>query len=188
MAIKGSWLRGSAAAAAVGGLLVAGHLALGPRPAARTRLVTAPSATPSASPSSAADVLPDPAGSVGTALGAYALAHRAHVGVAVLDRVTGVSVTYNSGVRFATASVVKVDILATVLWRAQRAGREPTAGQRREQRNIEAHGHVINLGRRRIEVGRFFLLARAVRVLEEARSLDAIALDFIAYFFPSQNK
>ena len=133
MAIKGYRLRATAAAAVVGGLLAAGHFTLDRRPALQTRPLTVPSASPS--PSVAADVLPDPAASVGAAvaatLAAYVGAHRAHAGIAVVDRVTGVSVTYNGGVRFATASVVKVDILATLLWQAQRAGREPTTVQRR---------------------------------------------------------
>jgi len=96
-------------------------------------MVTPTGASPR--PSVAADVRPAPAGSVtaalAAALAADATARRAHAGIAVLDRVSGVSVGYNDGVRFATASVVKVDILATLLWRDERAGREPTAAQRR---------------------------------------------------------
>lgn len=45
------------------------------------------------------------------------------IGVAVLDRRTGHTYTYNGTKQFRTASIVKVDILATLLLQANRAGR-----------------------------------------------------------------
>jgi beta-lactamase class A len=77
-----------------------------------------------------ADVEPDPTDRVRASLAGYLSSRGAHAGIAVLDRVTGLTVTYNAGVRFATASVVKMDILATLLWECQRAGRTLTAGQK----------------------------------------------------------
>jgi hypothetical protein len=50
--------------------------------------------------------------------------------LAVVDRVTGIRVAVNPGQRFRTASIVKVDILASLLWMDQRAGRELTGTQR----------------------------------------------------------
>jgi beta-lactamase class A len=52
------------------------------------------------------------------------------IGVAVLDRRTGRTYTYNGIRQFRTASIVKVDILATLLLQANRAGRKLTADER----------------------------------------------------------
>ncbi|WP_103502420.1 hypothetical protein, partial [Streptomyces sp. SM14] len=52
------------------------------------------------------------------------------VSVAVLDPVTGRTLRYGTG-RFDTASVVKVDIVAALLLRAQDEGRELTGDERR---------------------------------------------------------
>jgi beta-lactamase class A len=122
--------------------LVAGSYALldnrgasGPR--ARTPVLTGPMRRPPmpapapfpAAPR-AADALPDPAATVRAALAGYLTGRRTHAGIAVHDRVTGVMVGYNDVLRFRTASVVKMDILATLLWQAQRARRQLTASQR----------------------------------------------------------
>jgi beta-lactamase class A len=53
-----------------------------------------------------------------------------HLAVAVLDRKTGRQMVANGSERFHTASIVKVDILATLLWQDQRAGRSMTAAQK----------------------------------------------------------
>jgi beta-lactamase class A len=64
------------------------------------------------------------------ALTGYLSGRGARIGVAVLDRVTGAAVGYQDGTAFHTASVVKMDILATLLWQDQRAGRQLTDDQR----------------------------------------------------------
>jgi hypothetical protein len=90
-----------------------------PTPAKATaRATTSPSASasadPSASPSVAATAAPDAA-----LLGAAAQANGA-VSVAVTDLSTGQSLEYGApGHGFATASIVKVDILSTLLLQAQ---------------------------------------------------------------------
>jgi hypothetical protein len=63
------------------------------------------------------------------ALEAVPVADGAEVSVAVLDPESGESATYGTGV-FDTASIVKVDILAALLLRAQDAGRVPTADEK----------------------------------------------------------
>ncbi|MEU9594522.1 serine hydrolase [Streptomyces sp. NPDC048193] len=63
------------------------------------------------------------------AMEAVPVADGAEVSVAVLDPRSGQSAAYGSGV-FDTASIVKVDILATLLLRAQDAGRALTAGEK----------------------------------------------------------
>jgi beta-lactamase class A len=85
---------------------------------------------PSPSPSVVATNGLAPSGDIRAALASYAATKKAHVGIAVFDRVTGATVTYNDGVRFATASVVKMDILATVLYQNQKAGRQLSATQK----------------------------------------------------------
>jgi beta-lactamase class A len=94
-------------------------------------------ATPSPSPSTvdsspAADISPspDPAGVVGAALAKTLAAQGRDIGVEVLDRATGLTVAYQATLAFQTASLVKVDILATLLWQDQKAGRQLTATQR----------------------------------------------------------
>jgi len=52
------------------------------------------------------------------------------VGVAVYDRRTGATYTYRGGTHFKTASVVKVQVLAAVLYRAQRLGRGLTSWEK----------------------------------------------------------
>ncbi|MEO3885567.1 serine hydrolase [Nonomuraea sp. B5E05] len=51
--------------------------------------------------------------------------------VSVLDRPTGLSYSYNRGLRAATASIVKVDIVIALLLKVQRQGRGLTAWERR---------------------------------------------------------
>jgi len=63
------------------------------------------------------------------ALKSVAVAGKAKVSVAVLDLDSGDSATYGSGA-FDTASIVKVDILATLLLQAQDAGRHLTATEK----------------------------------------------------------
>ncbi|MGI5395853.1 serine hydrolase [Streptomyces sp. CA-251251] len=60
------------------------------------------------------------------AMASVPVADGAEVSVAVLDPASGASASYGSGL-YETASIVKVDILAVLLFRAQDAGRAPTA-------------------------------------------------------------
>jgi hypothetical protein len=53
-----------------------------------------------------------------------------HISVAVFDRETGRQLTVNGSERYHTASIVKVDILATLLWQKQQAGTALTASQK----------------------------------------------------------
>ncbi|MFB8234943.1 serine hydrolase [Kitasatospora purpeofusca] len=101
-------------------------------PAAPTVTPTAaPTVTPTAAaPSTAAA----PAGSTGAAVAAlHSAVDRAEgaVSVAVTDLDTGQSLSYGGpGHDFATASIVKLDILAALLLRTQDLGSTPTAAQR----------------------------------------------------------
>ncbi|MER7057364.1 serine hydrolase [Streptomyces sp. NPDC000351] len=63
------------------------------------------------------------------AMASVTVADGAEVSVAVLDAETGESASYGAGV-FDTASIVKVDILAALLLRAQDTGRALTAEER----------------------------------------------------------
>ena len=124
------------AAVALGCLVGGGYPVLNHRqttgtPAAARPSSPSPTGSPPPSRATVADLLPDPAAAVRSALAGYLTGRRAHAGIAVLDRVTGVSLAHNDGVRFPTASVVKVDILATLLWQEQRTRRQLTTGQRR---------------------------------------------------------
>ncbi len=133
------WLGATATAVVLSLALVAGYSYLRHDPVAGSAAFrTPPSASPTtdpepepiATPSMAGQVLADPAVPLRAAIDSYVTGRGAHLGVVVLDRVTGETLAYNDSVRFATASVVKVDILATLLLRAQRAGRPLTAAQK----------------------------------------------------------
>ncbi len=130
------------ATALIGTLVVSGVLltqaapadptAILPSPADPTPTDPPPSPEPSPSPtmSPSAEVQPDPTTAVRDALARYVASRRAHAGIAVLDRITGIALAYQDSTRFTTASVVKVDILATLLWRYQRANRQLSPYQR----------------------------------------------------------
>ncbi|SDT80690.1 Beta-lactamase class A [Streptomyces sp. TLI_053] len=93
---------------------------------------TAPAAPTTAQPTTAAAAAPT--ASPGDAVAAlHSAVDRAEgaVSVAVTDLGTGQSLSYGGpGHGFATASIVKLDILATLLLRTQDAGAAPTAAQR----------------------------------------------------------
>ena len=131
-----AWPPAAATAVLLGATLLVGYGMVHPKHASTTFVVPSPSATPislptaSPSPSPAAQVSTDPSAEVRAAVAQYLNAQGIHAAVAVLDRVTGATVTYNETVSFDTASIVKVDILATLLWQDQRAGRHLTAAQR----------------------------------------------------------
>jgi hypothetical protein len=116
--------------ALIGGYFVVNHRqaanAAGPPPTA--------DATPSAAPSSTASAPagPDPAllAQVRTALAGQLSGKGSYAAVGVLDRVTGATVTYNEKASFQTASIVKADILAALLWKLQKADRHLSDGQK----------------------------------------------------------
>jgi len=96
---------------------------------------SAPTAPPSPSivdisPAGETPPSPDPVGLVRDALAASLAGQGRDVGIEVLDRVTGRTVGYQETLGFETASIVKVDILATLLWQDQKEGRQLTANQR----------------------------------------------------------
>lgn len=84
----------------------------------------APSPSPSPSPV-------DPTPQVRAKVAAYLKDSGDHAALALFDRVTGQEILYNGTVRFETASIVKVDILSTLLWQKQNAGTTLSASQRR---------------------------------------------------------
>ena len=95
-------------------VLVAGAPAL-PRPTA------APAPSPARSPGRPAPAAPSPAAVIDGLVGP---ASRGHVSIAALDLATGRSFAYGSGVPVHTASVVKLDVLETVLLQTHDAGRK----------------------------------------------------------------
>jgi beta-lactamase class A len=76
------------------------------------------SESPSPSPSPSAD----PAVTVRAEVAAYLAQYGSHASFALLDQVTGEEVLYQENTAFETASIVKVDILATLLWQDQQSG------------------------------------------------------------------
>jgi len=98
----------------------------------------AQSATPSTSPASipiyvtpTPSVTPTPAPvSFASAVGAVVSAYSGHGAVMVTDLTTGASDSYlDGGHLFDTGSIVKVDILATLLYQNQQAGRSMTSSE-----------------------------------------------------------
>jgi beta-lactamase class A len=73
---------------------------------------------------------PDPTDVVAAALAAALKSSGNNVGIEVLDRATGAAVGYQSTLRFQSASIVKVDILATLLYQNQQAGQQLSDDQR----------------------------------------------------------
>ncbi|MEV6376981.1 serine hydrolase [Micromonospora musae] len=88
---------------------------------------SAVSAKPTPSPT------PDYLGPARKRVEAYVRATKGRIAVAVQDRVTGVSVTVGTQ-RFQTASIVKADILAAVLWHAQQDGKKVSSADRERAR------------------------------------------------------
>jgi beta-lactamase class A len=136
------WIVAVAAAVTLGGggLVVAGLNADSPAPRSVGPVVAAAAVLP-ASPSAAAVTAtssPSPAAqkqatldratrvkNLNTALKAV----KGDFAVAVLDRRTGQRYVYRGSVEYDTASIVKVQILACMLLRAQDAGRAPTSAE-----------------------------------------------------------
>jgi len=81
------------------------------------------SGSPSASPTVDLDAV------LATAVADAASKAEGHVSVAVLDVASGARATYGTD-SVVTASIVKADILAALLWQAQQAGQELTTAQK----------------------------------------------------------
>ncbi|HKT05693.1 MAG TPA: serine hydrolase [Rugosimonospora sp.] len=93
---------------------------------------SAPSPSPTPSPSPVASVsplasaspttgqaAPENVSDVYSRLAAYLAPRGKHAAAGIVDLNTGARVLYNSGQQFETASIVKVDILSTLLWQLQ---------------------------------------------------------------------
>jgi hypothetical protein len=63
-------------------------------------------------------------------LAAYLSSRGKHAAAGIVDLDSGVSVTYNASQQFETASIVKVDILSTLLWQLQNKNSHMTTQQR----------------------------------------------------------
>ena len=81
-----------------------------------------PRVTSSASPSPTATPAPAPNEQVRTQLADLLSVKGQYAAAGVLDLTTGASVLYNERVSFQTASIVKADILAALLWKLQNSG------------------------------------------------------------------
>ncbi|MEV4276584.1 serine hydrolase [Actinoplanes xinjiangensis] len=143
MRSKRVWIIAAAAVVAIGGggLVVAGPdtdvpADSTPVPVAATILAASPAA-PSTAAASAAVTPPQAAASTAATdratrvknLNAALKAVKGDFAVAVLDRRTGQRYVYRGAVTYDTASIVKVQILACMLLRAQDAGRAPTSAE-----------------------------------------------------------
>lgn len=78
-------------------------------------MLASASPSPSPSPSVAASVISATSAQLHTILGS----RDKHAAAGIVDLKTGGQVLYNDGVQFETASIVKVDILSTLLWQLQ---------------------------------------------------------------------
>lgn len=80
------------------------------------------SVSASVSPSPSASPSGDPAATVRDDVTADLAPYGSHASFALLDQVTGEQILYQEDTAFETASVVKVDILAALLWQEQQSG------------------------------------------------------------------
>ncbi|PWK47981.1 serine hydrolase [Actinoplanes xinjiangensis] len=145
MRSKRVWIIAAAAVVAIGGggLVVAGPDTGAPAdstpvPVAVTILAASPAA-PSAAAAAASAAVTPPQAAASTAatdratrvknLNAALKAVKGDFAVAVLDRRTGQRYVYRGAVKYDTASIVKVQILACMLLKAQDAGRAPTSAE-----------------------------------------------------------
>lgn len=108
-------------------LLVVGYRGWGSTASAGSWVT--PSASPSPSPSPSPSK-PDLAPQVRAAVASYLKGSGQHAALALFDQVTGAEVLYNETVRFETASIVKVDILSTLMWQKQDDGGISSSQQR----------------------------------------------------------
>jgi hypothetical protein len=89
------------------------------------------SASASPSPTATATATPtaDPSASLASAVAGLVSADDRNVSVAVEDLSTGATASYNVSDDYVTASIVKVDILATMLYQDQKNGTFPSSGE-----------------------------------------------------------
>ncbi|MEV6050022.1 serine hydrolase [Streptomyces sp. NPDC052107] len=135
---RGPLLSVALAVVAVGGVTAGGTVYVKARAhsgAAAVSSAATPSASPSAGAGEEASVEPvtepavDREALLGKAMTAVSVPSGARVSVAVLAVDSGESAAYDDAV-FDTASIVKVDVLATLLLQAQDAGRQLTAAEK----------------------------------------------------------
>ncbi|GIE31011.1 hypothetical protein Ait01nite_040560 [Actinoplanes italicus] len=123
-----------------GGLVVAGTSSDAPKPAwaaPSSSVVAAAVAVPPATPASSAPALSLGASALGASdqakrisqLNAALKSVKGEFSVAVYDRKTGLRYVHRGSVKFDTASIVKVQVLACMLLKAQDAGRGPTSAE-----------------------------------------------------------
>jgi hypothetical protein len=86
-------------------------------------------ASASASPSPTATATADPSAGLASAVSGLVSADGGNVSVAVEDLSTGATASYNVTDDYVTASIVKVDILATMLYQDQQAGTFPSSDE-----------------------------------------------------------
>lgn len=87
-------------------------------------------ASSSATASSSPSATPDPSASLAGAVSGLVSADDGHVSVAVEDLGSGTTAGYNVSDDYVTASIVKLDILETLLYDDQQKGTSPTSSQR----------------------------------------------------------
>jgi beta-lactamase class A len=87
------------------------------------------SASPSPSPS-ASTVAPSTVSATYSHLSAYLSSRGKHAAAGIIDLTTGAKVMYNPSQQFETASIVKVDILSTLLWNLQNRNGHLTTQQK----------------------------------------------------------
>ena len=108
-----------------------------PSPSTSTATATAPSASPSttrsaaagASSSPSASATEDPSRQLSTAVSSLVSADDGHVSVAVENLSTGSTVSDNVSDDYVTASIVKLDILETMLYQDQQSGSSPSSSE-----------------------------------------------------------
>jgi hypothetical protein len=86
--------------------------------------------TASASPTTTATATPDPSASLAAAVARLVKSDGGNVSVAVQDLSSGATASYNVSDDYVTASIVKVDILATMLYQDQKDGTSPSSDER----------------------------------------------------------
>ena len=96
-------------------------------PAAGTTSSAAPTSAPASTPAPAAGVTE---AGFDAAAGAYLKGRKGHVGVFAVDLTDGRQVQHNAGQRCETASMVKLDVLLTLLLQRQDAGKPLSSSDR----------------------------------------------------------
>lgn len=108
----------------------AGHAAADPPTSPPLPDAASSSLSPSASPSPSRTPVTVPTAALTKSLRSYLSDRPGEVAIAVKDQKTGASYSFNRSLRTGTASIVKADILATLLLQAQKSGDGLSASQR----------------------------------------------------------